>query len=870
MASSATSPRSGLQRINEDEDMDDPLLMQYDDIEIEEVVEENESSTDQSSSRGRKRFTIEIPSNIPLEDIYGVTPNSPREDITGFQVAFESANMGSHHPSNPQSSTSPYASSPFNGNSSLRRPGHEGRLSAVFTQDQFESLAAVDKEQWPSIEVNRGSLSQTVPPEEESTKVQEMVSTHFGFVNDVTPKWALSLWLSQNADTTPELPFQDVLLAPDLILATALCRVVPVTEADEVAKSLVRVFQRYDDSIRLIKIAVKREVAVTESGNTLFRSNSMSCKLLSQFSRMVGSKYLDSVLRQHLNTICSRNITLEIDPYKLKDPVQVEANVKELKMWSQAFLDSIVCSINECPQPFRIICHHLKTEVCKRFPEKKYIAISSFIFLRFFCPAIVAPHAFGITKKPPPEESQRTLVLISKVLQNLANGTEFGSKEAWMTEMNSFIIANDTKMKDFCALLGSTPTENASREEVRYAISKPIFEQCMDHLATCIDKFTPQISRRIGRKRIKANVSYRTMDRLHASMQHSKKVANYKVKVTFPDPFPGMNVEPLSNLVDMLFCPGRKILTIVVDNIVQQKRSPRVDSVLTSLFKLFQSNGQLLILLKIICAYDIAKNGSSLPSLMSGSITLSMLMLSLNWEGKGYLQSFIAPVLDTMISSGNQFIIDQNAGETSTSTLDLLRIIQSIVDQFLESDVHLPGVLKHVLAAIFRNLSRKFGLDEAYNAISTAFITNFICPALSSPEAHGVTKDAVTKNCKRGLAMTSKILLNITSKKHYKEVYMSDFNTVIDQAIPKLDLFIRRVTSPAEDTPSLSTFQCGLGELMEDAHAVYSFIADNYSDFIRILEDDETDLTVSYNFMEVVTASISVYKTRIIEKQRKL
>jgi hypothetical protein len=43
------------------------------------------------------------------------------------------------------------------------------------------------------------------------------------------------------------------------------------------------------------------------------------------------------------------------------------------------------------------------------------------------------------------EQSRRTLVLISKIMQNVVNGAEF--KEPYMKNMNTFVNGNLDKMK---------------------------------------------------------------------------------------------------------------------------------------------------------------------------------------------------------------------------------------------------------------------------------------------------------------------------------------------------------------------------------------------------------------------------------------
>jgi hypothetical protein len=40
---------------------------------------------------------------------------------------------------------------------------------------------------------------------------------------------------------------------------------------------------------------------------------------------------------------------------------------------------------------------HLRQECVKRFPDSYYKSIAGFIFLRFFCPAILSPDSNGIT-----------------------------------------------------------------------------------------------------------------------------------------------------------------------------------------------------------------------------------------------------------------------------------------------------------------------------------------------------------------------------------------------------------------------------------------------------------------------------------------
>ncbi|KAK2723413.1 hypothetical protein QYM36_001922, partial [Artemia franciscana] len=77
----------------------------------------------------------------------------------------------------------------------------------------------------------------------------------------------------------------------------------------------------------------------------------------------------------------------------------------------------------------------------KRFPQlpqNNIGAVGTVIFLRFINPAIVSPYEMGIIEKQPPSSVKRGLMLVSKILQNIANHVEF-SKEQHMLPFNDLL-----------------------------------------------------------------------------------------------------------------------------------------------------------------------------------------------------------------------------------------------------------------------------------------------------------------------------------------------------------------------------------------------------------------------------------------------
>lgn len=134
----------------------------------------------------------------------------------------------------------------------------------------------------------------------------------------------------------------------------------------------------------------------------------------------------------------------------------------------------------------------------KRFPEAKFTAVGAFIFLRFFCPAIVAPDVEGLISSAPSKEMRRGLLLIAKVVQNLANNVLFGAKEPYMFPLNDFLTQNIYRVTTFLReisvrleeFLYANTTDNVRCLQTwssRQLTQKPLTS---GHVSQCIDSCT--------------------------------------------------------------------------------------------------------------------------------------------------------------------------------------------------------------------------------------------------------------------------------------------------------------------------------------------------------------------------------------------
>src|SRR5438552_5090538 len=139
------------------------------------------------------------------------------------------------------------------------------------------------------------------------------------------------------------------------------------------------------------------EVLCIESESELLRRNCVATKMLSVFAKWKGAQYLKTTLQGVLNRLIDSadELDLELDPARTASPEELQRNALQLRFVTNVFIDEICKSVANVPPSFRFICHIITSSVTHRFPEAKFTAVGAFIFLRFFCPAIVAPDSEG-------------------------------------------------------------------------------------------------------------------------------------------------------------------------------------------------------------------------------------------------------------------------------------------------------------------------------------------------------------------------------------------------------------------------------------------------------------------------------------------
>lgn len=153
----------------------------------------------------------------------------------------------------------------------------------------------------------------------------------------------------------------------------------------------------------------EREVLVRDMGRTatveanlLFRGNSLLTKALDLHMRRLGKQYLEDTIAEKLRDIDDNDPECEVDPSRVPRHEDLERNWRNLTALTTSVWKSIAGSASRCPPELRLIFRHVRACADDRYGDflrsVTYSSVSGFLFLRFFCPAILNPKLFGLLK----------------------------------------------------------------------------------------------------------------------------------------------------------------------------------------------------------------------------------------------------------------------------------------------------------------------------------------------------------------------------------------------------------------------------------------------------------------------------------------
>lgn len=196
----------------------------------------------------------------------------------------------------------------------------------------------------------------------------------------------------------------------------AAAEVASPAEYNLLATSLYGLFGYTKRLDKLFMTLLQDEIGNVSRSSDIFRRNSTLTRLMSLFAKEYGLPYLTVVLKPFIEDLVDQDFSVEVE--KSSDEATVDAFMHALT----TLIDTIVNSMIWVPDSFKFIASEIDSCIRGKFEAASLVAVGSFIFLRFFCPAIISPESF-FDMPPLNPKVKRSLMQLVKVLQYIANGS---------------------------------------------------------------------------------------------------------------------------------------------------------------------------------------------------------------------------------------------------------------------------------------------------------------------------------------------------------------------------------------------------------------------------------------------------------------
>ena len=515
---------------------------------------------------------------------------------------------------------------------------------------------------------------------------------------------------------------------------------------------------------------------------------------------------------------------------------------------------------------FRRICNCLLVLVKEKFEdENQYHGIGGFIFLRFICPAIVAPDAFSIIKTKLTSGVRRTFVLISKVLQNLANGIKH-AKEEYMTPTDVFIEDNYQKIQDFFSTLAIIP-DLPSESHNFGIIPIPLIEESLSIIHRLIIREIDKLKEELINIEVVELVPYDIAENLNTVILKSAMVIEQlksKEEIDNSSPL----YKPYFLFIDATLATGCYIIRTLIPILQNETEAEFISE---ALMVIVHSNGNSLEFIKQYILEEVKRSETVNIAFNTMNISTHIIWGYFKVLTREFIYSIWADLIHEINQSNLNLEIDPLRLNNPTSIMiennvnQLIKISKLMIDKLFLNISKLHPRVKEMCDYIQSQMTKKFGnnVDKYY---ATKLLSKRIfSTAISYPAVFHLLSNIPEFYARRTLVLSAKLLCNVVLNFQSKEFYMAKLNDFARDYQPKAILFLEQLRR-ADDLNSESTFSLSWDIQRESLTQIHNFLMKHLIPLTEKIKDQKAEETIIYNVFDRLAAVIALYRYKLRRK----
>lgn len=492
-----------------------------------------------------------------------------------------------------------------------------------------------------------------------------------------------------------------------------------------------------------------------------------------------------------------------------------------------------------------LICNFLGNEAARSFdsiPKQKYIALAGFFFLRFIVPGIMSVE--GVSK--------RRLMLISKALQNLANGIYF--KEAYMANaLNSWIDDNRPKLESFFDRL-TTLQETLHPElvETLEGGNVPSSQETIFEFLSVLSEIKKAMLTNLHSFDFPAHVFVKSIKLPTAEYLFS-------ILLSLGVPVTGRKISFLPDSPSLLaflqlLTSHQSVQQVVVQEIASTTQTqPQLQERLAKcLVTVSIAHGSGLELLKVALLHHVQQ--SSFKGFLSNTLLRNLVGFYFTRIGAQWIEPLAQLIEHVRLQQIDIDLFCSNALKRVANIAQLLSVGQKFLNLTISLLKKCPGELWDLCS--FLKSGKEFE-HRQQDVCEFLFITLF-CPVVENPSLYGLVSDELGFAQSRTLSHISDFLRKAATDRTFKaDPDFDGLNQALKREAAILFAFVEmKWSKPPGQFNSTSAVTITWSEDEEAVAELHSFMYKIAYCFTQQLKNEQMVVRIKYTMTEFIDAII--------------